>query len=60
MRDDPGEMDPGEMDDVELLIFRTQVRLEIVRNRGNVLPEVRERYFALNTEIDRRLRGEWS
>ena len=25
------EMDPGEMDDVELLISRTRVRLEIVQ-----------------------------
>jgi hypothetical protein len=60
MRDDPDETDPGELDDIELLLFRTRLRLEIVRNPGNVSPELRERYFALNVEVDRRARGEWS
>jgi len=56
----PDDLNPDEMDDAELLIFRTQVRLEILRNHGNVSPELTERYWALNDEVTKRTRGEWS
>jgi hypothetical protein len=57
---DPSHMEPREMDDVELLIFRTQIRLQIARNLGNVSPELTSRYRAFNDEVRRRIRGEWS
>ena len=56
----PDDLNPDEMDDAELLLLRTRLRLQIVRNPGNVSPELSERYWALNDEVDRRARGEWS
>jgi hypothetical protein len=61
--DDPNpddELKPNEMDDLELLLFRTRLRMEIARDPGNVSPEVTSRYRALNDEVTKRARGEWS
>lgn len=62
MQDDlnPDDLNPDEMDDLELLLFRTRLRLEIARNPGCVSPEMTSRYRALNDEITKRARGEWS
>jgi hypothetical protein len=63
MQDNPNpddDLDPDEMDDMELLLFRTRLRMEIARNPANVSPELSSRYRALNEEVDRRRRGEWS
>jgi hypothetical protein len=63
MQDDTnpdGELNPDEMDDLELLLFRTRLRMEIARDPGNVSPEMTSRYRALNDEVTKRARGEWS
>jgi hypothetical protein len=57
---DPSHMEPREMDDLELLLFRTRLRMEIARDPGNVSPEVTSRYRALYDEVTKRARGEWS
>ncbi|HEY1664308.1 MAG TPA: hypothetical protein VGG54_01325 [Trebonia sp.] len=57
---DPSDLNPDEMDDLELLLFRTRLRLEIARGPGNVSPEMTSRYRALNDEVTKRARGEWS
>lgn len=63
MQDNPNhddELNPDEMDDLELLLFRTRLRLEIARDPGNVSAELSSRYRALNDEVTKRARGEWS
>jgi hypothetical protein len=62
MQDDPNpdELNPDELDDLELLLFHTRLRLEIARNPGNVSPEMTSRYRALNDEVTKRAKGEWS
>jgi hypothetical protein len=62
MQDDPNpdELNPDELDGLELLLFRTRLRLEIARNPGNVSPEMTSRYRALNDEVTKRAKGEWS
>jgi hypothetical protein len=54
------ELNPDEYDDLELLLIRTRLRLEIARDPGNVSPEVTSRYRALNDEVTKRAKGEWS
>lgn len=63
MQDNPNpdeEIAPDEMDDAELLLFRTRLRMRIANDSANVSPELTARYRALNNEIDKRRRGEWS
>ena len=56
----PDDLTPDEMDDAELLLFRTRLRLQIASDPANVSPELTERYRALNNEVTKRARGEWS
>lgn len=63
MQDDdlnPENLNPDQMDDVELLIFRTQIRLQIAHDPANVAPELSDRYRKLNDEVTKRIRGIWS
>jgi hypothetical protein len=60
MQDDAEFLSPDELDDVELLLFRTRLRMEIVNNPGNVSPELSDRYRQLNDEVTKRAKGEWS
>lgn len=56
----PDDLTPDEMDDLELLLFRTRLRMQIANDPANVSPELTERYRALNNEVTKRARGEWS
>jgi hypothetical protein len=62
MQDDmnPDDMAPDELNDVELLLYRQLLRVQIVNDPANVSPELSSRYRAFNEEVDRRRRGEWS
>jgi hypothetical protein len=54
------ELNPDEYDDLQLLLIRTRLRMEIARDPGNVSPELSSRYRALNDEVTKRAKGEWS
>jgi hypothetical protein len=58
---EPDELEPAELDDAEILLVRMRLRAEIVNTtKDNVSPELTARYHALNDEITRRAREQWS